>query len=128
MKMQKRKGPRRLRRTTSRSITKTAAILLAASAVPLSAPLPLLAAPRTYTGPTGLWSNTLNWNPAGEPISTDSVFLQTSGTNAVTVTYDASVTNTTITSLTIDTTNAGSISLFQSTNSLTINGRALIGN
>src|SRR2546430_15581550 len=88
-------------RLTRKSKT-SALICLAAAAVPQ----PILAANRTYTGDTGLWSDTLNWNPVGVPISTDSVFLQTSGSNAVTVTYDASVTNTTIAGLTIDTTNA----------------------
>jgi len=100
------------------------ALLLAAMAVPL----PALAANRTYTGATGLWSNTSNWNPVGLPTSSDAVFLQPSGTSSVTVTYDNTVgTNTTFLSLNINSTTTANITLLQTANLFTTSSGENIG-
>jgi hypothetical protein len=87
------------------------------------------AATKTYTGNTGLWSAAGNWTPAGLPVAADTVILQPSFSPGVTVTYDGSVlaANTAVTSLTINSTSASSVSLLQSTNILSISGVEIVG-
>ena len=86
------------------------------------------AATKTYTGNTGLWSAAGNWTPAGLPVAADTVILQPSFSPGVTVTYDGSVlaANTAVTSLTINSTSASSVSLLQSTNILSISEAGLV--
>src|SRR6516225_10053201 len=98
------------------------AILAAASAAAGSLAFAAGAATKTYTGNTGLWSAAGNWTPSGVPGSNDAAVLLPNFSPGVTVTYDGTVlaANTAITSLTINSTNASTISLFQSANLLFI--------
>src|SRR5438132_1651728 len=99
------------------------ALYLAALA---SLPLPAFAINRTYTGPTGLWSNPANWGPAGVPTSADGLFIQASFSPNVIVTYDGSVTNTTFISVNVNA-NTFPIILQQTANTFTTTRGETIG-
>src|SRR5256885_2097588 len=102
------------------------ALFLAAAAVPLGART-ALAVQKTYTGSvSGNWS-TLTWTPAGQPLNGDDVLLRPASGN-ITVTYDAGAVSTSLASLTIDVTNAASITLAQGLGSLLITGVEYAGN
>jgi hypothetical protein len=105
------------------------AILAAASAAAGSLAFAAGAATKTYTGNTGLWSAAGNWTPSGVPGSNDAAVLLPNFSPGVTVTYDGTVlaANTAITSLTINSTNASTISLFQSANLLFITNSEIVG-
>jgi hypothetical protein len=105
------------------------AILAAVSAAAGGVAFAAGAATKTYIGNTGLWSSAGGWNPAGVPVSGDTVILQPGFAPGVTVTYDGTVLapNTTIASLTINSTSASTISLTQSTNMLLVSGGETVG-
>src|SRR2546423_15257627 len=103
---------------------RAATLILAAAAVPL----PAFAVTRTYTGATGLWSNTLNWTPSGVPVAGEDVFLKPGANPTVTVTYDTSVgTNNSFLSLNINSTNSNTINLLQTSGSFSTTNSEIIG-
>ncbi len=104
------------------------ALALAAAAVPLAAADRAYATTKTYSGSfSGNWS-TLTWAPVGQPANGDDVWLRPASGN-ITVTYDAGAPSiaTSLASLTIDVTNAASITFSQGLGNLAITGAEYVG-
>jgi hypothetical protein len=85
-----------------------------------------LAANKTYNGPSGNWS-TITWVPAGQPINGDVVTIGNGAGGVVTVTYDAGATANSLNQITLDATNAGSVTLAQAQGAMSITGTEYVG-
>src|SRR5438445_13783448 len=100
-------------------------LFLAVAAVPLGAQR-AQAVQKTYSGSiSGNWS-TLTWTPVGQPANGDDVWLRPASGN-ITVTYDAGAVSTSLASLTIDVTNAASITLSHGLGNLAVTGAEYVG-
>src|SRR6266566_360106 len=80
-------------------------ILLSLAAAAAAAAPPLYAATDTYIGPTGNWSNPLNWSLGHPPLSGDDALLKPGSNSSVAVTLDAAAVANNLLSLGIDSTN-----------------------
>jgi len=82
----------------------------------------------TWSGASGNWSSNTGWSTGAPPTNTATVVITNTGTSASTLTFDTLAVATSLASVTIDTTNAGSITLAQALNILAMTGSEIVGN
>src|SRR5437588_3422623 len=92
---------------------KTSILLSAAAALPLAWPLAANAATDTYIGTIGYWYAPASWSLGHFPFSGDDAILQAGTNAAVIVTFDEFALATNLATLSINSTTAGAVSLFQ---------------